>query len=153
MFRGKFAGGLFGFFLGLKGGRPLLRKLFSQDKIAWVENSYRKYDVWAVGIAGFTPIPYKVFTISAGVFNLDLKRFLLVSLISRSARFFLVGITIAVFGPTIKTFLKDYFNLFSIGFMILLVGGFYCIRIFAKRMHKHHIQENNDAASVEKYSD
>jgi membrane protein YqaA with SNARE-associated domain len=80
--------GVLGCFLGLKGGRPLLQRLISEERIRFVERYYQKYDIWAVGIAGFTPIPYKAFTISAGVFVLDLKRFILVSVISRSARFF-----------------------------------------------------------------
>jgi len=130
---GSVLGGAFGFFLGLKGGRPLLLKLFSKEKIAMVETYYQKYDVWAVGIAGFTPIPYKVFTISAGVFNLDFKRFLVASLLSRSGRFFLVAAFIAIFGQKIKPFLKEYFNLVTITFIVLLIAGFYVVRVLSKR--------------------
>lgn len=132
---GSVLGAVFGYILGLKGGRPLLMKLFSFEKVAMVEAYYKKYDVWAVGIAGFTPIPYKVFTISAGVFDLDVKRFVLVSIVSRSARFFIVAGFIALFGPTIKPLLVEYFNLITIIFVILLFGGFYVIRFVSKRMH------------------
>jgi membrane protein YqaA with SNARE-associated domain len=68
-----------------------MHKLFSKEKIAVVERYYQKWDVWAVGAAGLTPLPYKVFTISAGVFNLSFPRFLLASVISRP-RFYAVGI-------------------------------------------------------------
>ncbi len=131
---GSVLGGILGYFLGLKGGRPLLQRLISEERIRFVERYYQKYDIWAVGIAGFTPIPYKVFTISAGVFVLDLKRFILVSVISRSARFFLVGLLIYFFGETAKLYLTKYIDTFSIAFVALLILGFFAVRFFAKRM-------------------
>ncbi|MBW1710998.1 MAG: DedA family protein, partial [Deltaproteobacteria bacterium] len=70
---GSVLGGIIGYFIGLKGGRPLLKRWFKSEKISLVENYYQKWDVWAVGIAGFTPIPYKIFTISAGVFDLNVR--------------------------------------------------------------------------------
>ncbi len=131
---GSVLGGVVGFFLGLKGGRPLLRRLMSEERIGFVERYYQKYDIWAVGIAGFTPIPYKAFTISAGVFDLDLKRFVLISVVSRSARFFLVGLVIFLFGETAKTYLTKYIDTFSIAFVALLILGFLAVRYVVKRM-------------------
>ncbi|MBW2039755.1 MAG: DedA family protein [Deltaproteobacteria bacterium] len=137
---GSVLGGVLGYFLGLKGGRPLLQRVISEERIRWVERYYQKYDVWAVGIAGFTPIPYKVFTISAGVFVLDLKRFIFISLVSRSARFFAVGLMIFLFGETVKSYLTEYIDIFSIAFVVLLVLGFLAIRFFSKRMGQRRIQ-------------
>jgi membrane protein YqaA with SNARE-associated domain len=131
---GSVIGGGVGYFLGLKGGRPLMRRLFSEERICFVERYYQKYDVWAVGIAGFTPIPYKVFTISAGVFNLDFKRFILASVVSRSARFFLVGSMIFIFGETVKVYATKYVNILSITFVALLLLGFWAVHIFTKRV-------------------
>lgn len=131
---GSVFGGIFGYFLGLKGGRPLLQRLISEERIRLVERYYQKYDLWAVGIAGFTPIPYKAFTISAGVFVLNLRRFVLISLVSRSARFFLVGLMIYLFGETVKFYITKYFDIFSIAFVVLLIMGFVAIRFFSKRM-------------------
>jgi membrane protein YqaA with SNARE-associated domain len=131
---GSVLGGVLGYFLGLKGGRPLLRRLVSEERIQFVERYYQRYDVWAVGIAGFTPIPYKVFTISAGAFDLDLKRFILISLLSRSARFFLVGLVIFLFGETAKFYITKYIDTFSIAFVALLILGFLAVRYIAKRM-------------------
>jgi membrane protein YqaA with SNARE-associated domain len=131
---GSVLGGVLGYFLGLKGGRPLLQRLISEERIRFVERYYQQYDVWAVGIAGFTPIPYKAFTISAGVFVLDLKRFILISLVSRSARFFLVGLLIYIFGETAKLYLSKYIDTLSIAFVALLILGFLAIRFFVKRM-------------------
>jgi membrane protein YqaA with SNARE-associated domain len=131
---GSVLGGILGFFLGLKGGRPLLRRLISEERIRFVERYFQKYDIWAVGIAGFTPIPYKAFTISAGAFDLDLKRFILISLVSRSARFFLVGLLIFIFGETAKLYITKYADTFSIAFVALLILGFFAIRYIAKRL-------------------
>ena len=74
--------------------------------------------------AGFTPIPYKLITIGAGVFVINFPVFMVASLVSRSARFFLVAGLIRIFGASIKAFIDRYFNLLSILFVILLVGGF-----------------------------
>lgn len=70
-------GGVFGYFIGLKGGRPLVQKIIKEEKLYQVKLLYQKYDVWAVLVAGFSPIPYKIFTIAAGLFELDLKRFII----------------------------------------------------------------------------
>ena len=131
---GSVLGGVLGYFLGLKGGRPLLRRLISEERIRFVERYYQRYDVWAVGIAGFTPIPYKAFTISAGAFDLDLKRFILISLVSRSARFFLVGLMIFFFGEIVKDYLIKYLNICSIAFVVLLILGFWGVHYFSKKM-------------------
>jgi len=130
---GSLSGALFGFLLGIKGGRPLLLKLFRLEKVLMVERYYQKYDVWAVAIAAFTPIPYKVFTISAGVFELNLRRFLMASAVGRSGRFFLVALAIYLFGPTIQKLLTSYLNLFTVAFIALLLLGFWVIRHLAKR--------------------
>jgi membrane protein DedA with SNARE-associated domain len=87
-----------------------------------------KYDAWAIGIAGFTPIPYKVFTISAGAFEINFSVFVFASLISRSARFFLVGSLIRIFGAQIQSFIDRYFDLLAVAFTVLLVAGFVVIK-------------------------
>lgn len=118
------AGGVFGYFIGLKGGRPIAQKIIPEEKLYQVKLLYQKYDVWAVIVAGFSPIPYKIFTIAAGVFELDLKRFIIASFIGRGGRFFLVGGLIFVFGERIKYFLNNYLELAIISLTVLLVGGF-----------------------------
>jgi membrane protein YqaA with SNARE-associated domain len=139
---GSVLGAVFGYFLGLKGGRPILKKFVSQDKINLVESYYKKFDVWAVGIAGFTPIPYKIFTISAGVFMLDIRRFILASIISRGGRFFIVGGAIYIFGEFIAEKIEKYTNIFSIVFVLLLIGGFYFVKKLADR-HKRYLKKVN----------
>jgi membrane protein YqaA with SNARE-associated domain len=91
-----------------------------------------KVGPWAVGIAGFTPIPYKVFTIAAGFFEMAFVPFVVASAISRSLRFFVVagitGMLYRKYGDKIKDFIDKYFNLLAVIFVVLLIGGFMAIR-------------------------
>ena len=93
-----------------------------------VQELYREWDFWIVFTAGFTPIPYKVFTITGGAFKLGLPMFITASIISRGARFFLVAWLIWKFGPQIKGFIDKYFNLLALAFTVLLIGGFVLIK-------------------------
>ncbi len=98
------------------------------DKVAYIENLYNQYDAWAVGVAGFTPIPYKVFTIAAGAFKINFPVFVIASVLSRSARFFLVGGLIRLFGETIQAYIEKYFDILVVVFTVLLVGGMVAIK-------------------------
>lgn len=89
---------------------------------------YNEWSFWVIFTAGFTPIPYKVFTITAGVFDLNLMMFFVASIISRGARFFLVAFLIWKFGPSIKRFIEKYFNLLALGFTGCLIGGFVILK-------------------------
>ena len=91
----------------------------------------RRFDQFGFEIifsAGFTPIPYKIFTIAAGAFDVNFPVFVVASAISRTARFFLVAGLIWKFGPPIKSFIDKYFNLLAIAFTVLLVGGFIAVK-------------------------
>jgi len=98
------------------------------DNFAKATGWYEKYNFWIVFTAGFTPLPYKIATISAGVFfgkNLPMFLvFMLASAISRSARFFIVAGLMGMFGPKIKPIIDKYFNLLCLAFVVLLIGGF-----------------------------
>lgn len=130
---GSVLGAIFGYYIGLKGGRPILEKFVSKEKISLVHNYFNKYEAWAIGIAGFTPIPFKVFTISGGVFYINFTRFIIASILSRGARFFLVATAIFFFGSTIKFYIEKYFNLFSIAMVVLVILGFAAIKLMAKK--------------------
>ena len=125
---GSTVGGMLGYAIGRWGGQPMLRRMVSETGILNIQQRFQQYDVWAVGLAGFTPIPYKVFTIAAGTFQLRFWRFVLVSVFSRGARFFLVSGLVYAFGQQAKELLKQYFNLFTIAFAVLLIGGFVVVR-------------------------
>ncbi len=101
---------------------------FTEKLFFDVQTMYDKYDFWIVFTAGFTPIPYKVITISSGAFNINLPMFVFASVISRGARFFLVSFLIWKFGPQIRIFIDKYFNWLAIAFTILLIGGFVVIK-------------------------
>jgi membrane protein YqaA with SNARE-associated domain len=89
---------------------------------------FNEWDFWVIFTAGFTPIPYKVFTVTAGVFDMNLVMFFIASMVSRGARFFLVAFLIWKFGPRIKQFLEKYFNLIALSFTVILIGGFVTIK-------------------------
>ena len=99
------------------------------EKYEVVQNLYQTYDAWAVGVAGFTPLPYKLFTITAGAFKINFAVFVLMSAISRSARFFMVAGLIYLFGPKVQHFIYRYFNYLTIAFVVLLIGGFIVIKM------------------------
>ena len=129
---GSVLGGCLGYAIGYEFmsavGYKIVHFYGFEEKVAYIQGLYQRYDAWAVGIAGFTPIPYKVFTIAAGMFKINFGVFVLASLVSRSARFFLVGGLIYKFGPGIQLFIERYFNILAVAFSVLLVGGFILIR-------------------------
>ncbi|MEX1052357.1 MAG: YqaA family protein [Patescibacteria group bacterium] len=125
-------GGMLGYFIGQKGGKPLVNRFISEEKLYKVKLYYNQYDVWAIIIAGFSPIPYKLFTISAGLFDLNFGRFVVASIIGRGGRFLAVGTLIFFFGAQIKEFLTNYLELATIAFSILLIGGFFVINKLLK---------------------
>jgi len=129
---GSLLGGCFGYLIGWEFmaaiGDAIIQFYGFNDQYYYVQNLYTRYDAWVIGIAGFTPIPYKVFTITAGAFKINFLIFVVVSLLSRSARFFLIGVLIYKFGPAIQRFIDRYFNLLAVLFTILLLLGFVLIK-------------------------
>jgi membrane protein YqaA with SNARE-associated domain len=129
-------GGLFGYFIGYAlwniVGDFFFDNLgligFTRDNFDVVQEKYEANAFLAIFAAGFTPIPYKVFTVAAGVFSISLGPFFLASVLSRSARFFTVAGLIFLFGPSIKRLIDKYFNLLTILFFVLLVGGFLVVK-------------------------
>ena len=105
---------------------------FSPSLFQQVMTNYQNYGFWYVFSAGFTPIPYKVFTIASGVFKLNFFLFLLASALSRSLRFFAVAALFRKFGPGIRVFIDKYFNWLAVLFLILLLGGFLVAKLIIK---------------------
>ncbi len=75
------------YYLGYKLGHPTAIKIFGKKKVDKTEKFLTKWEFWGVMIVGFTPLPYKLITWGAGIFELPFNRFLLASLIGRGARF------------------------------------------------------------------
>ena len=101
---------------------------FTVDVFEQVASLYDEFSFWIVFTAGFTPIPYKVITITAGVAKINIAVFAIASLVSRSLRFFLVAGLIWKFGPPIREFIEKRFNLLAVVFVVLLIGGFAVIK-------------------------
>ncbi len=120
-------GGLFGYFIGFalfnSVGLILVNFYGMNDYIESLKEYYNNYGVWFVLIAGFTPLPFKIITIASGLFQLNLIVFILCSLIARGSRFYLIAVLLYIFGETIKKFIEKYFNILTILFFILLIGG------------------------------
>jgi membrane protein YqaA with SNARE-associated domain len=101
---------------------------FSPDIFYSIKTKYELWNFWVVFTAGFTPIPFKVITISAGAFDVNFILFVIASTLSRSARFFLLSGLIWKFGEPMRDFIDKYFNLLAILFMILIIGSFVIIK-------------------------
>ncbi|MBT7903261.1 DedA family protein [Candidatus Woesearchaeota archaeon] len=130
---GSALGGAFGYFIGFVGEKTVLEKFFSKKKIEKVHKLFDKHGVWAVGIAGFSPIPYKIFTISAGLFYINFWKFFIVSFFSRGARFFIVAILIMLYGQVIVQFLEKYFNIITLGIVLIAVAIFFGYKYLKKK--------------------
>ncbi|MCD6580293.1 MAG: DedA family protein [Desulfuromusa sp.] len=92
---------------------------------------FEQYGFWIVFAAGFTPIPYKIFTIAAGVFSVNFPIFMLASLIGRGLRFFLVAAMFYYFGKPARRLIEKYFNLLSILLLIVLIGVILLYKYFS----------------------
>lgn len=105
------AGGVLGYFIGMFAFEmiePWLSTTKYWDSYVLAQTWFEQYGFWAVFIAGFSPIPYKVFTIAAGVASMALLPFIAASLIGRGARFFLVAGLMKLGGPRMEAVLQRY---------------------------------------------
>jgi len=101
---------------------------FSTEIFFDIKQKYEEWNFWVIFISGFTPIPFKVFTVTAGAFNINFTLFLIASLVARSARFLIIGSLIWKFGESIRSFIDKYFNILAFLFSFLLIGSFFIIK-------------------------
>lgn len=102
---------------------------FTEQNFTVFQDWYNRFDFWIVFTCGFTPLPYKVCTITAGIAKISFAGFLVASVLSRSARFFLVAGLFGWKGEAIRPFIEKYFNWLSLLFVILLIGGFAVLKL------------------------
>jgi len=125
-------GGILGYFIGLmlyeSVGKIIIESLGYQQAFLQVGEMYKNNAFLAILAAAFTPIPYKVFTIAAGVWKVGLLPLMMASLVGRFARFFIVATLIYIFGEKVKTFIDKYFNLLSLALFILIVLGYLAVK-------------------------
>ncbi len=125
-------GGLLGYGIGAglyeAVGEPILVLYGYQEKFAAFSAAYNEWGAWIVFTAGFSPLPYKIFTIASGVTELNLAVFLVASLVSRGARFFIVAGLLWYFGEPIRRFIENNLPALTLAFCVLLLGGFLTVR-------------------------
>lgn len=129
---GSVIGALFGYIIGWalyeSVGKIIINTYHLQNMMELVGRKYAENAFLTVFTAAFTPIPYKVITIGAGLFHISILTLITASIIGRAGRFFLVAATLRLFGERIAKSIEKYFDIFSIIFIILLVGGFLALK-------------------------
>ena len=123
------AGGTTGYFIGYtlweSFGQRMVFMFFTPDQFSYAVNLLKSHEALAIFIGGFTPIPYKLFTLCAGFCKLSLTSFILFSLLSRGARFFLIAGIIQIWGDPIKEYIDRYFN-----FLVVLITGIVALTVW-----------------------
>jgi membrane protein YqaA with SNARE-associated domain len=143
---GSLLGGVAGYYLGLKGGRRIAKRIFSERMIDKADNYFKEYGAWAVLIAAFSPIPYKVFTITAGIFKVNLKKFVIASIIGRGARFYTESVLIMLWGEEILAFIDSNLEIITLITAAVIIA----VVVLRKRLaiiKKGSNNNNNDDAS------
>ena len=127
-------GGVFGWYIG-HGFWGLTQNFFfdyvpgfTPELFAKVSGLYGDNAFLAILGAALTPIPYKIFTIAAGVCDISIPTLIIASIIGRGGRFFLVAAIIRILGPKAKAFIEKYFNTLVWAFFLLLVAGFVAVK-------------------------
>jgi membrane protein YqaA with SNARE-associated domain len=129
---GSVIGGMLGYAIGYGAWHAVddffLTYVFSQASFNKVQQLYQGNAFLAILTAAFTPIPYKVFTVAAGVFDVSFWTLIVASVVGRSARFFMVAGAIYLYGAQVKAWIEKYFDWLTWAFLILLGGGFVVVR-------------------------
>ncbi len=99
-----------------------------ENSFSVFEDYYKEFGILIVLGAGITPFPFKFITIASGVFGLNIFLFIIISIVGRGLRFYLIAILLSFFGEKIKLIIDKYFNILTIVFFILLVGSVFIIR-------------------------
>ena len=129
---GSVLGAVIGYYIGyaLFGsvGQAIVDFYGLQEYFSTVQARYEQNVTLAVFAAAFTPIPFKVFTIAGGVFSVSLPALIVGAIMGRASRFFAVALALRIFGKAIADSIERYFNILSILFIVLLIGGFVAVR-------------------------
>ena len=127
-------GGAFGYAIGVfffyMFARPNLTFYGYMHQFDVFKDYYHEWGAWIVFGAGITPFPYKVITIASGVVHLDFAVFMLASVVARGMRFYLVAWLLKKYGEPMKDYIEKNLGMLSVLFLLLLLGGFACIKLF-----------------------
>jgi membrane protein YqaA with SNARE-associated domain len=133
---GSVTGALLGYFIGWglyeTAGKFIINTYNLQQVVELIGRKYQENSFLTVFTAAFTPIPYKVITITAGLFKISFPVLVIGSVVGRGARFFLVAGALRIFGRKISDSIEKYFDIFSVVFVILLIAGFLLLKYFFK---------------------
>ncbi len=128
-------GGIIGYFIGYYFmdfiGMPIVKFYGLEDKYLTLQGYYEQYSAWAVAVAGLTPIPYKLCTLTAGAFKINFLIFIVASTLSRGFRFFMVAGLIYLFGEKVRFFLEKRFDLVIAATTALVVLGFVAVKFIS----------------------
>ena len=127
-------GGAFGYAIGVFFfdliARPILTFYGYMHQFDVFKDYYHEWGAWIVFGAGITPFLYKVITIASGVVHLDFAVFMLASVVARGMRFYLVAWLLKKYGEPMKDYIEKNLGMLSVLFLLLLLGGFACIKLF-----------------------
>ncbi len=124
-------GGLLGYVIGVfffEIIEPYVHQYGYWEKYQLAVNAFKEWGVWAVFIAGFSPIPYKIFTISAGVLNMVLLPFILASFFGRGARFFMVAALMVWGGEKMEQNLRKYVDYLGWAVVVVVIVLYFVFR-------------------------
>ena len=125
-------GGILGYAIGAllydTVGAWLMNLYGYTDKLEQFRQSYVEWGAWIILIKGLTPIPYKIVTIASGFAGYDLAWFVVLSVITRAARFYMVAALLYYYGEPVRGFIEKRLELVMAAFAIILVGGFVVVR-------------------------
>lgn len=124
-------GGLLGYAIGLflePVGMWILSVLGKADTFEASKALFQQYGAWVIVIKGLTPIPYKLITISAGVFQFNLALFIGLSVVTRAARFFLVAFVLKRWGPAMLKIVERRLALFTVLLVVIMVAGIVAVK-------------------------
>jgi membrane protein YqaA with SNARE-associated domain len=125
---GGMAGYAIGFYLFERLGMPILETYSLMDKITTFQNFFNEWGFWAIVIKAFTPIPFKLVTITAGALKFNFWLFMLASLISRGLRFYIEAAIVWKWGAKMNEIIQENIMLVSTLFLGVLIGGFLIIK-------------------------
>ena len=125
---GGLAGYLLGFWLFDVAVTPMIEAFGYQSQLAMIQVWFARWDFWVVFLAGFSPIPYKLFTVTAGMMHMAVVPFLMASIISRSARFFLVAALMKWGGARMEQKLRQYIDLIGWLCVVAAVVAYFVIK-------------------------
>lgn len=133
---GSVLGALLGYFIGWSlfetVGKFIVQTYNMEAVVRMLGEKYAENAFLVIFTAAFTPIPYKAITITAGLFKISLVTLVIASIVGRAGRFFLVAAALRIFGKKISDSVEKYFDIFSIAFLLLIVGGFLALKYFIK---------------------